>query len=460
MNDDAPTTWSAPATFSDPGTKVRLLVCFFVPMLTAWLLATVWVPLELHQAEEYLTLAQSPDGGFSLLRPPGYIFFLHILSRLSGGFPQGAYAPVYFTQAVLLGCAAVAFFLVARRWLEPAAACVLALAFGCHPLTLVLAGYLHYDLLHLALLVIMAWCMVRAFLSPCISWRWAILAGVVAGLTTLTRPMTLLFPPVLAIVLVRLRKADSRHRSLSWLIGVTAMALTLVPRVVENFHRTHRLFPVNAQTGAAVWPMTVTALQPTSVNFPWLKAWTPAGSDLITSHLGPDAVRPDAFMTQTIVLDDLFKADAWTRFRAHPSIYLENVAANLVFFWTGDSRRFIQAFCFYQIAERPSRTTAWAVGYFVLSSALMHALALYGWVRAWWQREPTLLVAGSVFLTLWLVHALVYLDARYIYAGLPFFLWFAAYGLRELLPARCRRDLAAATVLAALSFIGLFCILL
>jgi len=438
----------------DAGGMLRLSICFLVPCLVSWVVTAIWVPLELHQAEEYWSLAQTPDAPPSLLRPPGYIEFL----RLVGGAAHG-FAPLYAAQAGLLGLASAAFFLVARRWLNPAAACVLALAFGCHPLAVVLVGYVHYDLLHLALLVLTSWCVVSAFGGSRISLPWAALAGLAVGLTTLTRPMTLAYPAVLAVALWWLRPENRKASLLGWLALTAAMSLTLAPRALDNFQRTGRLVPVNAQSGAAFWPMTQIALHPTSDNFPWASAWWPAGDALVRSHL-PPPYSADAFMTQTLTMDDLFKTEAWKLFRTQPTVYFENVAENLLFFWTGDSRRFIRAFLFYQIAEQPSRTAPWALGYFIFAGALLHMLAAYGAALALWRRERTLVLAGSLFLTLWLIHSLVYLDARYLYAGLPFFLWFGAYGLREIWPGQSRRDLAASAFLAALSLLGLGALLI
>ena len=459
MGDDRVAAKPAQAARSDSGLWARLLVCLLAPGIVAWLMTSVWVPLETHQAEEYVALAQSPDAPASLLRPPGYVAFLRLVGGLDGGLRADDHGLIYLAQAVLLGLATAAFFLVARRWLEPAAACVLALAFGCHPLALVLVGYLHYDLLHLALLVFTSWCLVNGFGSPRVSWPWVALAGVAAGLTTLTRPMTLVLPAVLAAALGWRRGGEGRRCALAWAIFVVVMGLTLAPRTVGNFLRTGRVIPVNAQTGAAFWPMTDAVMHPTSENFPWVNEWHENGEPLAIRKLGPAAGGSDAFMTLTLPLDDLLKARAWELFRAQPAVYFENVAGNLLFFWTGDSRRFIKAFQFYQVADRPSATDKWVIGYYVFASAVLHLLAAGGFILAWWRRERTLVLAGSVFLTLWLVHALVYLDARYLYAGLPFFLWFAAYGLRELLPARWPRDLAACGALAALSVIGCFALL-
>jgi hypothetical protein len=131
----------------------RALLCFLLPCLAGWLVAFVWTPLERHQAEEYFELAQAPAGTeSSLFRPPGYVAFLRGVGDLSGGLRINQYAPVYLAQGVVLGLTAVGLFLLVRRWLSPAAACLLALAFGFHPLAVLLVGYVHYDLLHVAFL--------------------------------------------------------------------------------------------------------------------------------------------------------------------------------------------------------------------------------------------------------------------------------------------------------------------
>jgi 4-amino-4-deoxy-L-arabinose transferase-like glycosyltransferase len=433
----------------------RLAVCFLVPMLVAALVAVVWVPLARQQAEEYLELALAPIGESSLLRPPGYVAFLRLVGAFTGGLDLLNFRAIYLAQAVLPGLGAVAVFLVARRFLEESAACLLALAFGCHPLVVVLVGYVHYDGLHISLLALSSLCVVNAFGGERPALRWALVAGVVVGLATLTRPVTLLFPATLALAL-RWLSGTPRERWLGWATFTAAMALTLAPRTINNFYRTGRFIPVNAQAGAAFWPMTESALNPDSDNFPWVPLWQQRGAAALAPRLGSAASNPEIFQQQPGSVDEALLSLAAERFRAEPRVYFQNVAHNLVFFWTGDSRRVIREFLFCQFAEKSPPANAPAVRYFIYLSAALHLLAAAGLLRGWSRRNPVILLAGSLFLALWVMHALVYLDARYLYASLPFLFWFAAYGLREMLPLRFRqRDLFVAGILCGASILGL-----
>jgi 4-amino-4-deoxy-L-arabinose transferase-like glycosyltransferase len=434
----------------------RLVVCFLTPLLVSLLVAVVWVPLARHQAEEYLELALAPAGESSLLRPPGYVAFLRLVGFFSGGLDLANFRAIYFAQALVLGLGTVAVFLVARRFLEESAAFLLALAFGCHPLAVALVGYVHYDLLHIGLLALSTLGVVLAFDRERLSWRWAVAAGVVVGLATLTRPVTLFFPATLALALAWLRLGIPRERWLTWVAFTAAMALTLAPRTLGNFQRTGRFIPVNAQTGAAFWPMTATALHPDSDNFPWVPLWQQRGAPALAARLGPAAQNSDVFQQQPLPVDAALSSLAAEQFRAQPAVYFQNVARNLVFFWTGDSRRVLRAFQFYQFVEKTPPPDAPPVRYFICLSAALHLLAAVGLLIGCWRRQPVIMLAGSLFFSLWALHALVYLDARYLYARLPFLFWFAAYGLREMLPARFpARDVFVGGVLCAASMVGL-----
>ncbi len=420
------------------------------------LVALVWVPLARHQAEEYLELARAPVGDSSLLRPPGYVAFLRLVGTFSGGLDLVDFRAIYFAQALVLGLGTVAVFLIARRFLEESAAFLLALAFVCHPLAVVLVGYVHYDMLHISLLALSTLGVVLAFDRERPSLRWAWVAGVVVGLATLTRPVTLLFPATIALALGWLRPGTPRERWLAWAAFTAAMALTLAPRTIGNFQRTSRFIPVNAQTGAAFWPMTVTDLHPDSDNFPWVPLWQQRGASALAARLGPAAHNPDIFQQQPIPVDAALSSLAASQFRAQPAVYFQNVAHNLVFFWTGDSRRVLREFQFYQFADKSPPPDAPPVRYFIYMSAALHLLAAVGLLIGCWRRNRVIVLAGSLFLALWALHALVYLDARYLYARLPFLFWFAAYGLREILPTSIpARDLFAAGVLGGASLVGL-----
>lgn len=438
----------------------RLLLVFLVPCLAGWVVAGIWQPLERNQAEEYFELAQAPAGESSLFRPPGYAEFLRDVGRLSGGLVKNDYRNIYFAQGLLLGLAAVGLFLIAQRWLQPGAAFLLALAFGCHPLAIILVGYVHYDLLHLTLLIWLSLAVVHALGGEAPSLPWTIAAGVIGALTTLTRPMTLIFPFVLALVLLWRNHPERRKNWMAGAVFAVAMLLTIAPRTWANYQRSGQFIPVNAQTGAALWPMTVAPIRATSDNFPWVDLWGKQGAPLLREKLGIEGEAKDVFQRRPVEVDAILRAHAKEQLRAQPEVYFSNVLRNAVFFWMGDSRQTVRAFLFYQFVDRSPPPQTFATRYFSAYSALLHLFGALGLALAFWRKECTLLWLGAVFLSLWLAHSLVYLDARYLYAELPFLICFAGYGLREIFPARWPRDQVAGGALLALSALGLILVLL
>jgi hypothetical protein len=180
--------------------RLRLLACFVLPLVLSGLIALLFEPLRLYQAEDYLSLAQQSSAvPSSLFRPPGYVAFLRLINVVGGPISNARAWPIYIGQGVVLGLATVAWYLIACRWLAPSAAGLLALAFGCNPLMVILVGYIHYDILHLGLSVLVGLLLVWTFANPAASLRWAMLAGLAGGVLTLVRPMTLLEPAFLAL---------------------------------------------------------------------------------------------------------------------------------------------------------------------------------------------------------------------------------------------------------------------
>lgn len=419
-----------------------------------------WQPLARHQAEEYVELAQAPTGESSLFRPPGYVAFLRGVGTFAGGLNKDNLRPVYLAQGLVLGLATAGIFLLTLRWLHPGPACLLALAFGCHPLAIILTGYIHYDLLHLTLLIWLSLAVVKAFGGDKPTFPWAIGAGVLCALTTLTRPMTLIFPLVLAIMIAWKHRTERRRWWLAGLALVVTMTAVIAPRTWSNYQRAGRFIPINAQTGAALWPMMEAPLHPTSDNFPWVGLWEKLGPDLLRAKLGADADTKDIFQRQPVEVDAVLRQQAITLLQAQPEVYADNVLHNALFFWTGDSRLLLRAFLFYQFADHSPPPQTLATRYFSAYTALLHILGAVGLLLAFWRKERTLLWVGAVFLTLWLAHSLVYLDARYLYAELPFLICFTGYGLREILPKRRPRDWVASGALLTLSVASLLILLL
>jgi hypothetical protein len=420
-----------PASSEDSVTtdRLRLLSCFILPLFLTVLISLLYQPLNRPMSEEYLELALQPsDAPSSLYRPPGYIAFLRFIDAVGGPIGNDRLVPVYIGQGVVLGLATVAWYIVACRWLTAAHAWLMALALGCNPLLVTLVGYIHYEILHIGMCILAGLLLVQAFANDTVSLRRALLAGIACGVLTLTRPMTLVEPAFLALAVGLLVKTSRSSRPwLAWAAFSLAMAATIAPRTWSNYARTGRFIPVNAQIGQQLWPMFEEPIKPTSDNFPWKPLWLSRGIPLLENQVGAAALDHSYALTHPLVLEHVFGSRVQKLVRTQPGVYLSNLAYNALFFWTSDSRLMIKEFVLHQDPSIYVFPAAWAAIFFMISSALLHVCGALGLALGLWRRDPTVTILASLFMCLWMVHSMVYLDFRYIYVKFPFMLWFAGY---------------------------------
>jgi hypothetical protein len=413
---------------------LRLLSCFLFPLFLSVLISLLYRPLKAQfMAEEYLDLARQSSGvPSSLLRPPGYVAFLHFINVVSGGINLDRLAPVYIGQGVGLGLATVAWYITACRWLAALPAWLMALAFGCNPLVVAMVGYIHYDILHLGMSVLTGLLLVWTFANNPVHPRRAILAGITCGTLTLIRPMTLIEPAFLALALGLLAWRTRSHGVwLAWAAFSFAMIATIAPRTWSNYARTGRFIPVNAQTMAALWPMLEKPIKQDSNSFPWIYLWINCGRPLLEKQVGAAAFDINYLTSHPLVVEDVFAARIRELIHTRARVYLSNIAHNALFFWSGDSRMIIRAFVSLQDRKIYVIQPAWAIGFLIVSSALLHVCGAMGLVLGLWRRDPAVTILASLFICLWFAHSMVYLDYRYLYVKVPFLFWFTGYLMSE-----------------------------
>src|SRR5579871_3129390 len=94
--------------------RLRLLACFVFPLVLSVLIALLFEPLRLYQAEDYLALSRQSSGvPPSLFRPPGYVAFLRLINATGGPISNDRAWPIYVGQGVVLGLATVAWYVIA-----------------------------------------------------------------------------------------------------------------------------------------------------------------------------------------------------------------------------------------------------------------------------------------------------------------------------------------------------------
>jgi hypothetical protein len=280
--------------------------------------------------------------------------------------------------------------------------------------------------------------LVRVFASDTISLRRAILAGIAVGLVTLVRPLTLVLPPFLALAMIlQVGKAKSSRAWLAWAVFSLSMAVIIAPRTWSNYTRTGRFVPVNALFYSQLWPMFEVPIHPTSENYPWIALVLNRLPPIVKKAIGPANFAEEGDgMTHPFIMEKICHDRIRELIRTQPGVYFSNLAHNVLFFATGDSRLRIKAFVFCQYQDRYVHPITWATGFFIGSSALFHMCGMVGLALGLWRRDPTVTILASLFICLWVVHSMVYLDYRYLYVELPFMLWFTGYLFNEYFKTR------------------------
>ncbi|MDP6838868.1 MAG: glycosyltransferase family 39 protein, partial [Planctomycetota bacterium] len=199
-----------------------------------------------------------PDPGIAespCLRPPGYPWFLAAIYAAT----DGSYLAPRLVQALLGLTSAGLLFLLARRFLSPAAGLWAAALFVTHWVPLYFEMELHEPALLMFLLLLLAVICERWAAAP--TWRRASLMGLVLGLTALVRSNILLgLPPLLFWMLwvqrrqsavvgagIAGKRAPARPTSLAAVLLGTALALA--PATARNIARSGEPVLISANAG-------------------------------------------------------------------------------------------------------------------------------------------------------------------------------------------------------------------
>ncbi|MBI3087440.1 MAG: hypothetical protein HYY91_00915 [Candidatus Omnitrophica bacterium] len=113
-------------------------------------------------------------------------------------------------------------------------------------------GFLLSEGMFMVLLAAGVWCLARLAVRIR-HWPTAAAAGVALGLATLTRPVTLLFPGVLAVWAWCAPRGERRDWAKAMAVVCAAMALTILPWTIRNARVHGRLVLVTSGAGQAFW---------------------------------------------------------------------------------------------------------------------------------------------------------------------------------------------------------------
>jgi hypothetical protein len=390
-----------------------------------------------------------------VFRPPGYPFFIAFALRISGRMPdinadskdpdklgqqvQDAEIAVYLAQCVLLTLSTVILFLWLSNHLRLHNAFFLAFVFGCNPYMIILTGLLHYEILHIFLLIISSYVLACALNSSRQKGILLISAGLLWGLSTLIRPVTLILPIfTLLLFLIKYRPKWQRVLAKS-AVFTLAMVAAVVPYTIRNYYLTKRIIPVNAQGSVAFWANTVRVLKTSPNHFRWWGLWNREGMVIFRSITNVSEYSYPVYMANLLELEDEFRTQAIHNFRSWPTIYFRNFIQNFMTINLDINSVFVKLF---QVIQDPGKeiNKRWLrVGnpqMFYSSSVanvfkvFIHVLTvcgLLGILIAIKQKDESLLVPGLVYLCICIAHSLTNMDLMYYYVKMPFLYVFAGY---------------------------------
>jgi hypothetical protein len=412
----------------------------------------------------YRTGSLAAEGDPGVLRPPGYPAFvaatLHVrdfVAQMRGSDGIEAVSDedaVLFGQCLVLAATATVVFAFGASVLPPLEAASAGLILACGPVAIALVGLRSYHCVHILGLAAATAQLALASRAPERRPIGPLLPGVLWGITTLVRPVTLILPPFV-FILARLQRGGSRRSAAFFMLLFTAgMALPLVPYTLRNYSVTGRFIPVNVQAGFQVWGATIPRPSSSEDSMTWLVLWRQYGMNIYRQVTGDAEYDLRVFRSRVVELEAAFRRQAFRNLRRDPSVYLHNVADNLRRFCSDPMASWPTTFADLNQLPR-SRTRLLVSAY----SVALLLLAVPGLSRCLWRRDASAWTVFLVFCSLAAAHAMGFFYERYGYVKLPllamaFTSTLAALEDRSIVLGRSHVRVRLAAVLAVTVLLG------
>lgn len=396
-----------------------------------------------------------------VFRPPGYPFFVAGVTGLFVKVPdlremetdekwaewdvfvKRSIKAVYASQCVLLALSSVILFLWASDYFGRGTAFLAALLFGANPYTVVLTGLLHYDILHIFLLLLSTYLLclsVRDGDPGCLK---TVFVGALWGAATLVRPVTLTLP-VFITVMFLIRFLPSYGRAVRLAAFFTfGMALVILPYTARNYSIAKKIIPVNAQAWTAIWGSTVKKFGINPDHYNWYRVF-PDPYEKVFYRATGQPYTYEGLIKNNIKVEEAFKKSAIENLKKSPGVYAYNFAASFITLTSGINSVLIKIFQYVQETGKGVEK-AWfmpgapqdfypggASSAFRFLVYLLTGFSVIGLFISLRRKDGFFLVPGIVYLALAVSHSMTYFDLMYYYVKIPFLFIFAFYFVNAL----------------------------
>jgi hypothetical protein len=358
---------------------------------------------------------------------------------LQGSFGSDGIEMVYFAHAALLAASAALLYLWLSGIVEEHYAVGAGAFLGLNPFSLVLVGNLSYPIAHIFAVVLGGFLLDRAVRDA--RFRPLLACGVVWGLATLLRPVTLVLPPfVFGALLLRQKWRRAAAGALAFSLG---MAATVAPWTLRNALVARTFVPVSAQAGAALWVATLQPWGRDPNHFRWYTAFdSPGLKPILEGVTGKAKYDYFRYVRNVVPLEEAFRKAALVNLRRRPDAYLRNVMSSFVSFnWDIDAVLLdvfddVQAggaagcppSWLLQVSGTPPLVTSSRRVFEVLFRVLT-LLGAAGLLLGLSERRQDLAAPLALYACFAVAHSITWMDLRYYYVKIPCVLVFCAVAL-------------------------------
>ena len=382
------------------------------------------------------------------IRTPGYPLFVAVVYAIAGE----SHLPVAVVQALVFGALCLVVYAIARRLTSPRLALSAAALVAAYPTFPYFGALTLTELWTTFVLTCGMFCCVRAVQSERVAWFAA--AGLLIGLTALTRPGFFLLPAFLALP-AALHIWQSQRRSpliFGWVLAVLAFGAVMAPWFAYNYRHFGQLTLSPAGSlGRPIWEAS------------WQGYWSGKTQAQLTriaegasdtdleaavtrfAREHDQSVEPMLQYTRqwrTIRVIWTTPTDPEERVRArilgdeeYLRVGLENISADPAgYVW----RRLTRGLFVLWAADVPIRftkidaTPTWIIRTFWTIQALLVLIGLYGAYCLWQQRGAvTALVMAMPLVYVTAVHLPILCEARQSLPVKPLLLILATIGMSE-----------------------------
>ena len=177
------------------------------------------------------------------IRAPGYPFFLSIIYLVFGH----SYFIVRIFQAILSALTCVILYYTAKEIFDEKIAKVSAWLLLFYPVLIVYTGLILSETLFTFLFIITVFLLVKGLSSE--KNKYFILSGLFLGLSTLTRPVTLLLPFLIFFLII----ITNRNLLSKWLLFFTVFCIVLLPWSIRNYQKFGIITPCSTGSGFGIF---------------------------------------------------------------------------------------------------------------------------------------------------------------------------------------------------------------